>query len=294
MALLDITVFKGLGRDASGAQTPFLLAPPLAVQQMTIDTVVPLQSSSFDTEASFVRLHADAAAFCYAFGRNPYVPKTAARLEAGSTLVFGVKEFISLGGKIAVVAAATVDANAKWPQLIGTDSNALANLTNTTVTKNQADQAGTANAAWLVDDGLAAGAHNAYNSNLAAVTINKNYTYSVYAKAGSSRWLQLTANTTCFGASQWANFDLVDGTVTYETGLVQAATIEPAGNGFYRCSITVLCTASSAGTATGAVALINSATAARYPSYTGANNTIIVHGFQLEGGVVQSPYIPVP
>ena len=60
------------------------------------------------------------------------------------------------------------------------------------------------------------------------------YTFSVFAKAGERTWLSMYLSTSAI-SSTW--FDLVNGIVgTVAAGVT--ASISPAGNGWYRCSIT--------------------------------------------------------
>lgn len=113
------------------------------------------------------------------------------------------------------------------------------------------------------------------------------YTLSVYAKAIDARLLVLQFPSVNFGggnAAAW--FNLQTGTL----GTVQVnatATIEPMGNGWYRCSITSACTA------TGANALAVYATNANnVTSYTGDGvSGLYVWGTQVEVGTTYGPYV---
>lgn len=62
------------------------------------------------------------------------------------------------------------------------------------------------------------------------------HTFRLFAKAGTLNWLRLRVTA---DASQNAYFDLANGVVGTIGGNVVGATIEPAGNGFYQCAISV-------------------------------------------------------
>ena len=97
---------------------------------------------------------------------------------------------------------------------------------NTTETGGQADKDGGATA-WLLEKSAANG--YIYQN----ITQGGVQTFSVYAKAGTSSWLRLAANTSNFKGGY---FDLSNGV----TGGVENATdtkIENVGNGWYRCSV---------------------------------------------------------
>lgn len=113
------------------------------------------------------------------------------------------------------------------------------------------------------------------------------YTLSVYAKAIDARLLVLQYPSVNFGggnAAAWFNLQ------TGSLGTVQVnvtATIDPVGNGWYRCSITGTCTS------TGANALAIYATNANgVTSYTGDGvSGVYVWGTQVEVGATYGPYV---
>lgn len=97
MALLDVSEFSKLARDATGTPTTAGLYPQVAQQQVAIGGGS-LQSSAFDLNTRFIRVHADA--ICrVAIGSNPTAAGTSMRMAAGQTEYFGVLP----GHKIAVI-----------------------------------------------------------------------------------------------------------------------------------------------------------------------------------------------
>lgn len=113
-----------------------------------------------------------------------------------------------------------------------------------------------------------------------------NYTLSVYAKNNGARYIQL-----CWSggvSTNYANFDLVSGTVT--AGTYVSASISSVGNGWFRISMTSL-TAAASGVAQ--AVMCNTGTDARLPSYVGNGTSgFYIFGFQLEAASFASSYIP--
>jgi hypothetical protein len=97
MASLYVEEFAALGQSANGNAVQAGEQPALAVQKITID-VTSAQSSAFNANTRFVRVHTDATC-SYAFGANPTATAGYPRLVAGATEYFGVEP----GHKVAVI-----------------------------------------------------------------------------------------------------------------------------------------------------------------------------------------------
>lgn len=141
---------------------------------------------------------------------------------------------------------------------------------------------GTTNGIYL-NEGTALASHSLRQS--ISLTPDATYTFSIYAKAGSCSVIQLVLDHVS-GANDWANFDLINGTIT--AGPL-SATIEDAGNGWYRCSVTGVC-----GTAAATnlfVFTCDSATATRVPTYSGTGREVALWGAQIEQSAFATSYI---
>jgi hypothetical protein len=120
------------------------------------------------------------------------------------------------------------------------------------------------------------------------------YTASLFLKkiAGNIDWVQLTMGAAGFGAAQYANFNLANGTIGNSSN--GTARIEAYANGWYRCSWAATATATVTNSVGVIVAFIqNTNQAVRLPSYAGnsANRVLAAMG-QLEIGFAASSYIP--
>jgi hypothetical protein len=126
---------------------------------------------------------------------------------------------------------------------------------------------------------LAAGTTQKYAAQL--LTINGNFTASVYLKAGTHQFVQFLLGS---DSSPIANFDLTNGTAS---GTNSTASIVSAGNGWYRCSMTF-----TSSTADGIFILAVDSLAATRFSTTASTGTFIGFGYQLERSDVATAYIP--
>lgn len=150
------------------------------------------------------------------------------------------------------------------------------------------------NAATAPDGTMTAGklventANDSHQSSQAPILAeNTSYTLSVYAKAAERNILRL-APTTRAGVTGQTYFNLSSGTVgTIGTG--HAASINPVGNGWYRCAITFNSgSGASSNTTRIAMAAVDGSS-----GYTGDGvSGLLIWGAQLEAASFASPYIP--
>ena len=108
------------------------------------------------------------------------------------------------------------------------------------------------------------------------------HTFSVYAKAAERSWIRMTIASV--SNNTW--FDVANGTVgTIGAGVT--ASIQNAGNGWWRCSVTVTATAGSLQN------FIRIATGNNNTTYAGDGTSgILVWGAQIEAGAFPTSYIP--
>ena len=133
------------------------------------------------------------------------------------------------------------------------------------------------------------------DSGLHAVSINTSvvngttYNFSVFAKKGSSSFIQILFGTNNVSGNPYVNFDLDAG--TFQNNGVSSVNIENYGNGWYRCSGTIVISGGT--TLTYYLAKVNSLSATRASGFAGnVNNNIYIYGFQLEAGSYPTSYIP--
>jgi hypothetical protein len=130
-----------------------------------------------------------------------------------------------------------------------------------------------------------------------SVVSGTNYTGSVFVKkvTGSVDWVQLTLGTAGFGALQFANFNIGNGTIGNYTGLTSGTVprIQEFPNGWYRISMTAPATA-TATTSNVILAFTNNTdTTTRAPSYLGStSNEVLTSLWQFEAGSFATSYIP--
>jgi hypothetical protein len=195
------------------------------------------------------------------------------------------------GTTIGATSASSVNATTITGQtgvLRGTGTNLLlqsSSLTTTwsalrvTLTGSQADPFGGTTAS-LLNDGTSADTHVIFQS----VTVSAlPYTFSVYAKVGTSNYIGLYDGL----AGRGAFFNVSNG--TFSSNIVAAPTsysITNAGNGWYRVSITITPTAGS-----NTIYLFMSEDGTNF-SFTGTSKTIILAAPQYEVGSTLNTYIP--
>ena len=113
------------------------------------------------------------------------------------------------------------------------------------------------------------------------------YTFSAYVKKDTNNFIQLYAGNPIFGPNVWANFDINNG-VLGTIGSAATATITSVGNGWYRCTITGIATATLASTAA-IFCLITSTTSVRGEVNT-LSTSVYIWGAQLVQGSVPKDY----
>ena len=139
-------------------------------------------------------------------------------------------------------------------------------------------------------DKLETTSNNSYKllkTNSVSFVSGVDYTFSFYAKKGTTDFIQLITTNTLFGAiSEWANFDLNNGVVSLDN--YGGASIEDVSNEWFRCSMTSTCV--SSGTDGWYVSVITSGTSTRAETTTNVVD-VYVWGLQVVKGNAPKPYI---
>jgi hypothetical protein len=123
------------------------------------------------------------------------------------------------------------------------------------------------------------------------------YTGSIFLKkvGGNIDWIQLTFGQSGFGPTQYANFNISNGTVGNFSGTASGAfpRIEAYANGWYRCSISVVATATTQTNNLIVVGIQNTNGTTRIPTYAGnPANGLLAGLIQFEAGLAATSYIP--
>jgi hypothetical protein len=127
-----------------------------------------------------------------------------------------------------------------------------------------------------------------------SVVSGTTYTGSIFIKkvAGSVDWIQLTLGSVGFGVNQYASFNISNGIIGNSLGVNPEITY--AGNGWYRCSISAVATATT--TTTSNLFLVftnNTDTTTRLLSYAGNTaNKVLAAMCQFERSSTARTYIP--
>jgi hypothetical protein len=159
--------------------------------------------------------------------------------------------------------------------------NAYWTKLNSTITANAAvSPDGFTNADKLVEDSTT----NAHQFRRDITTTAASYTFTVYAKAAERSYIFLYNTSAGYGKV----FNLSTGTVGTGTVGTVTASIQSAGNGWYRCSITGTATAAS-----NAFRIYVLSTDTTSAGYTGDGTSgLYIWGAQVEAGSYATSYIP--
>lgn len=141
------------------------------------------------------------------------------------------------------------------------------------------------NASWVITEDATAAATHAILQNYSFATATP-YTFSIYAKMGTQRWMNLTLPGGAFTSGD-VYFDLQNGVKGTETGGA-VGVMTSVGNGWYRCSISK----TSTGAASGNILVYSTDSGASVSVATPSARTINLYGAQLETASTASQYSP--
>ena len=161
-------------------------------------------------------------------------------------------------------------------------------LTNATLSANSSSTSspdGTTNATVLIESAVT---DSHYVQQDYASVIDTSYTFSVYAKAKERSRIRVYFAVNSFGVNQYANFDLLNGTVTLQFGNAKGHMIY-VGNGWYRCCVTTI-KSTTAATQPVQIVLLDPA-GSTTSTYAGDGvSGIYIWGAQIEAGTQGNGY----
>ena len=149
--------------------------------------------------------------------------------------------------------------------------NTTWSTSNASVTSGQAGYDGSSNA-WLLSK---SGAYGRVEQTLATTGLE---TFSVYVKAGTSNYTEITSN-----AGPYVGVNLTNGSIVAQSGVT--ALVVSVGSGWYRISIAYTKAASN-------IWRVIAGDAGSTSSAAGSAGTIVIQNAQAETGDIATPYIP--